>query len=351
MKKKWKSRFIRLKGPLLTFALAVGTVAAAPGLNGTAQAVDFNKTCTLTVQPGGGDFADDLAGADVVIDLYKIADAVPVDGHDTYTYSFLEGYTDLKLAANPDNAQWEALAQQAAKTAFGSGRPVISGEKAGSQMQVPGSGLYLAAARGNSIQDYITTLEDGKTATIAQSHAYTYTFTPALISLPGKAADENNNINTAGDGEWLYDLTVTLKPERSERYGSLEIVKTLQSYETKDPATFVFQVEATLGEGENAQKVYSNVVSLSFTAPGQKTKLIEKLPVGAHVTVTEIYSGAVYSLVTDDTQTTVIPANDIASVAFTNDYNNTNKGGGAVTNQFDYGEDNNWGWTKIPDDE
>ena len=73
-------------------------------------------------------------------------------------------------------------------------------------MQVPGSGLYLAAARGNGIQDYITTLEDGKTATIAQSHAYTYTFTPALISLPGKEADENGSINTAGDGEWLYDL-------------------------------------------------------------------------------------------------------------------------------------------------
>ena len=46
---------IKWKGPLLAFALAVGTVAAAPGLNGTAQAVDFNKTCTLTVQPGGGD--------------------------------------------------------------------------------------------------------------------------------------------------------------------------------------------------------------------------------------------------------------------------------------------------------
>ena len=60
-------------------------------------------------------------------------------------------------------------------------------------------------------------------------------------------------------------MTVTLKPERSERYGSLEIVKTLQTYETKDPATCVLQVEATLGEGESAQKVYSDVVSLSFT--------------------------------------------------------------------------------------
>ena len=73
MEIKWRNRPSefrkRLVCPLLAFALAVGTVAAAPGLNGTAQAVDFNKTCTLTVQPGGGDFADDLAGADVVIDL------------------------------------------------------------------------------------------------------------------------------------------------------------------------------------------------------------------------------------------------------------------------------------------
>ena len=317
--------------------------------------MDVNKSCTLTVHPGSEGLAGELAQAQVVVDLYKVADAVSDSTYDTYSYRFLDGYTGLKVPDQPTNAQWKNLSQEAARIALNGATPVISGAEAGKETAVPGCGLYLIIARGSSNADYKTTLKDqhGREtiATTAHSGEYTYTFPPSLISLPSKEADTDGNITTDGPGDWLYNVSVTLKPERSERYGSLEIVKTLQTYETKDPATFVFQVEATLGEGENARKVYSDVISLSFTAPGQKTKLIEKIPAGAHVTITEIYSGAVYTPVTADTQTVVIPANDIVSVAFTNDYNNTNKGGGAVTNQFDYGEDNNWGWTKIPDDE
>lgn len=337
---------------LLAFVLAVCAVLVTPALDGAAKAVDVGKACTLTVNPGGQDFAEDLAKANVVIDLYKVADAVEENGYDSYNYQFLGGYTGLKYSGKPDNAEWTALAQEAAKIALNGDAPVIKGEPAGKVMSLPGCGLYLMIARGADVADYVTTVtgENGaqNLATIARTSEYTYTFAPSLVSLPSKEADENGNISTAGDGEWLYDLSVTLKPQREQRSGSLEIVKTLQTYESKDPATFVFQVDVRLAD----RMVSSDVVSLSFTAPGQKSKLIENLPVGAVVTVTEIYSGAVYQIVTAEKQETVIPAGGVATVEFTNDYDNSDKGGGAVVNQFDYdAEAQRWNWTQHTDTE
>lgn len=347
MKMRWRGR---LAGPVAAFALAFTAVAATPALDSAAAAVDVGRPCTLTVSPGGGEFADDLRDAGVVIDLYKVADAVADSQYDTYTYDLLDGYTGLEVPEGLDDAGWRALSREAARIALDGGTPVVSGADVDKAADIPGCGLYLVVARGRDIADYMTSVagEDGVEgpATIARSRGYTYTFAPSLVSLPSKEA-EDGVIDTAGPGDWLYDVSVTLKPQREVRYGSLEIVKTLQSYETEDPATFVFQVDAVL----DGQNVYSDVVALSFTAAGQKSTLIEDLPVGAEVTVREIYTGAVYTLITADTQTAVVPANDVVSVAFTNGYDNTNKGGGAVVNQFEYDAEGGWGWTKIPDDE
>lgn len=355
MKKKWKGWLV---GPLAAFALAVTAVVGTPALDGTAKAVvDVSKSCTLTVNPvdpSNEELAKDLKTAKVVIDLYKVAKAVPDSAYDTYTYEFQGGYAGLKYSGKPDNEEWSRLSAQAARIALSGQTPEISGQPASEKITVPEGGLYLAVARGSDISDYITTVknESGEETmdTIANSAQYTYTFSPSLVSLPSKQADANGEINTAAPGDWLYDVTVSLKPERAVRFGSLEIVKTLQQYEVKDPATFVFQVDAFLGEAPNEQKVFSDVVSISFT-PGstnQKSKRIDNLPVGARVVVTEVYSGSVYHLVTEPEQTTTIEANTVVPVAFTNDYSRTDKGGGAVTNHFDY--DDGWKWTAIPDD-
>lgn len=337
--------------PLLLFALVFAAVVAAPALDGAAEAIDFDKSCSLTVNAAGGELAEDAAKANVVIDLYKVADAKPVSGYDTYTYEFLGDYAGLSLAADPDEAGWKALAQKAAQIALDGQKPQVEGVPAGEAIQDLGCGLYLIIARGKDLADYTMTItgEDGKEsiATIAQSGEYTYEFSPSLVSLPGKEADEDGSVNTAGPGDWLYDFTVTMKPTQAIRFGSLEIVKTLSSYETKDPATFVFDVVARLGD----QVVYSNVVSLSFTEAGQKSTLIEKLPVGATVTVTEVYSGAVYRPTSEVTRDTVIAADEVVSVTFTNTYDEDNRGGGSVTNHFEYNSDSGWGWTKITDRE
>ncbi len=339
-----------IAAPLLAFLVAFGMILMMPGLSGEAGAVDFDKACSLTVQPGNEDLAADLEKAKVVVDLYQVAKAEPVSGYDTYTYAFADAYKSLEEIYQQDsnNADWMAIAQGAAKIALEGATPAVTGAAVGQPIEGLQCGLYLVIARGDGLEDYTTTVtaEDGteRIATIANSPTYKYTYMPDLVSLPSKEA-EDGEINTAGPGEWLYAMDVTLKPSQEIRHGSLEIVKTLQSYETRDPATFVFDVEAVL----DGSVVYSNVVSLSFTEAGQKSTLLEGIPVGAEVTVKEVYSGASYTVVSADTQTATIVANEVASVAFTNDYDDRHGGGGAVVNHFANSEDEGWGWTPIPD--
>lgn len=311
----------------------------------------------------------DLAGAAITVDLYKVADAQPVSGYDTYTYKFLDEYKDLEdiYKGDPNNAEWKKMAQEAAsyvkksqeaEAPEGTAQPVMSGAISNGYAEFGGlkSGLYLLIARGTDIEDYWTTVnqqgdvEEGEAeaaesiATIARSNRYVYTYSPEMISLPGK---EGNT--TAGNGEWLYNVTASLKPEQSVRYGSLEIVKTLLSYETKDPATFVFRVTGVLGE----ETVFDDMVSLTFTPEdiaGQKSVILEdRIPVGAVVTVTEEYSGGVYGQISVTPDPVTIEANNIVSVPFTNDYNETDRGGGSVTNSFNQSE-TGWRLQQIYDD-
>lgn len=327
------------------------------GLSGwtveSARAVDLDQECSLTVSPGE---AEDLQNADVVLDLYQVARAVPVSGYDTYAYEAVAPYGELADALADSqsltNEKYQELSQQAAEITLTQGNTVakkIDGASAGEKIEGLEAGLYLVIARGSEVADYVTKAVDEtgseKLATIAWSDEYVYTYLPELISLPGKEAVDGT-ISTANPGDWLYDASATLKPSQSLRFGSLEIVKTLTSYETSGPADFVFQVEAYKDETK-AEVVYSNVVRLSFTGAGsQSTVLADVIPVGAYVEVTEVYSGASYSLVSEATATAVIQAAETAKVSFTNEYNSSGNQGGAVTNRFDYNSESGWGWTQ-----
>lgn len=370
MKIKWKNQqkhFAgRLTGTFLVFALALGMVVVTPGLDGAAKAVDLTGKCTLTVAPIATDvnnveMAEDLAKADIVVDLYKVANAETVNGYDTYTYQFLNGYEKLAdiYQADQNNADWRNMAQEAAKYVRDNGSNVElvkSGEAMNQAIGDLDSGLYLLIARGKDIEDYWTEVEEadgdltaeteGEThkniATIAQSDRYVYTYLPELISLPGKESlSGNENPSTADGGAWLYNMSVNLKPQQDHRYGSLEIVKTLLRYDVKSPATFVFEVTATLGD----DTVFRDNVSLTFTSGDSTSEksvvLKDRIPIGAQVTVEEIYSGAAYVLTSSPIQTATIEANNMVSVAFTNDYNGTNRGGGSVSNYFNQTEE---GW-------
>lgn len=365
MKKRW----IYL---LTAVMLAAGACAVKPVVGDAAplqaDADGFvDGDCSLTVYPEdpnkeeGDRFGDDLKEADVVIDLYQVAGAVKVQGYDAYRYDVMSGY-GLTVPETPEAGDWEALAQKAAKAALNgsaSGTLIHSGISAGTETKL-GAGLYLVIARGRSLTntaDYLTEVtqkneetgeETAKLATVANSRKNAYLFAPQLVSLPIRTTDENGVINTANPGEWIYDMDINLKPEQTGRFGSLEIVKTLSSYETEEgteePATCVFEVTGML-DGET---VYSNVESITFTSAGQESVVLNRIPAMAQVTVREVYSGAGYELAVPGDRSTVIAADEIMSVDFENLYTREQKKGHGIKNQFVYGEDSGWQWYSDP---
>nr|WP_300768329.1 DUF5979 domain-containing protein [uncultured Acetatifactor sp.] len=374
MKKRW----IYL---LTALTLAVGMCIAEPmaGIAAPLEADDEGfvaGSCSLIVYPedphkeGADSFGEDFAGADVVVDLYQVARAVKTSGQDTYHYELTGEYASLKLPDSPEEgaqpaASWEETAQQAAAIALDAASPCTpvsgSGESAGTKVGNLAPGLYLLVARGRNLTeladykieieqtDSLTQEESKRIATIADSQQYTYAFLPQLVSLPTKEADANGVINTANPGDWIFEASVNLKPERLDRYGSLEIVKTLSEYETmggvQESATFVFEVTGMLDD----QVVYSNVESITFTAAGQERVVLDRIPAMAQVTVREVYSGSSYQLTVPGDRTATIAADDVVSVEFENEYDGRRTNGHGIKNQFVYDEEAGaWHWYSSP---
>lgn len=358
----------------LCLALALGLMA----VTAPAEAVDLEQPCTLTVRLGSKGFAEDLKpgeepgeGEDqepidttgVVFDLYQVAAAEPVSGYDTVSFRFLEGYEELAVGETMDNAQWHALAQDAARLALNPGGEPKAALKSALPLDTPveelGAGLYLVIARGAEMTpaEYITQVRDEEgnehIATIAESKEYTYTFQPELAALPtkGTATDPETGEplppNTANEGEWVTEVLMELKPERDYRFGTLRIVKGLDLYENSEPATFVFSVVAE----KDGEIVYSNVVGLTFSAAGLEEAVLDRIPVGSTVTVTEIYSGASYTISGDAVKDGVITAEEVLELTFENTYDNDQRHGHGIINQFSYLEDETgggWEWVQDP---
>lgn len=342
-----------------TLAIVLGAMLALPLAGSAAQDLDLTKDCSLTVSSKGEETAALLAEANVVVDLYKVADATEESGVDAYGFQILPDYDSLVIGEDMNKDAWKSLAQEAAGIALGvepgtqPRLPIVTGaplgkditDSDGSEALTPG--LYLLIARGSNITDYVsaTTNEEGTVSivTTARSREYTIRFSPELVAIPSKEADENGVISSANPGDWIYDLTVFLKPEIEERDGSLEIIKDLLTYEDSHDAIFVFQVEAVL----DGELVYSDVVTMNFSAPGEQRTLIEGIPVGAVVTVTEVYSGAGYTLVAGPDGPVTITADSVASVTFTNDYDYSENEGHGITNSFTYDlENGEWIWVQ-----
>lgn len=369
---------------LTALALAACTLLTltGPGI-GRASAVTLNQECSLTVTPGN---YEDLADADVVIDLYKVADAAAVPEYDTYTFRLTGAYAGLDSAevlgdmTKITNEDYQAIAQEAAALTLASEgisvAKAVDGQPAGSPITETrdgklASGLYLLIARGADLTDkadylkHIAAEADGKTgtklATIANSDEYTYTFEPQLVALPSCIvldADGTAPGNQTSNNEvpWQYDLAVTLKPEQTLRFGVLEIVKNLEAYEADEAASFVFRVDAYQDDSKT-KLLYSGVHPVTFSGAGVQSIRVENLiPAGAYVEVSEDYPGPDYRLQGSALQTAVIPApdnGDYASVTYTNAYQGSTTYGGAITNHFEYhagggeaGGEAGWNWTR-----
>ena len=218
----------------------------------------------------------------VRVELYRVGE---VDAYGRY--KSLAGFESLDLESVGSQTTAEEWEEKAGKAAMlvkeaEKGEALLSPEHyvlevkegKGVLRELP-SGMYLMAPRE------AVTLE------------YCYAFLPSLLALPGYGL----SAEPEGQGEtvWAYEVRAGLKPERRPRYLELEIEKILTGYgEGMGPAVFVFQVEAEKEEKGEMKTVYSNTVTAVFAGEGSQVFPAGRIPAGAQVTVTEVYSGGSY---------------------------------------------------------
>ena len=130
----------------------------------------------------------------------------------------------------------------------------------------------------------------------------------------------------------------------NEKYTDLYIEKIVDRWEDSSPVTFVFEIEAKVGDNI----VYHDMESMTFDSTGKQNIRIEHLPSGAEVTVTEVYAGGSYQISDEEKVTQVIVIkNDKENenvVSFTNGYNDGTKRGYGAKNSYNKDDKGNWIW-------
>lgn len=326
-----------------TFLLAVALTFPLLTLPGAkaASAIDTDAECSIEFDIGGSsELLND--GVTVQVNLYKVAS---VDESGNYTVT--DAFTGLDLSSvSADDldkaaATWAKRAETAqGKLTDSEGNPVVEPKT-------------VTLQNGKGYKDKLETglyLVDTPKVTTPN---YTYTFTPYLVSLP-------TNNYYSGDGasdDWIYNLTgsnaVGLKPEQHVRYGDLVIKKELVDHNATfgDKATFVFQIDITTLD----EKKETRIEELTFSAAGNDSVTITKIPAGSHVKVTEVYSGASYELASAKSQETDIIANPEketevefrpAEVSFINKHDGRTNGGYGVKNNFKLDENGQYQYTE-----
>lgn len=346
------------RGSALALAALLLAMTAAPKEAYGALGIETDpakQPCSITFDLGGltgedSEFAE-LKGLEIPVKLYKVAD-VKVDGSYELDPAY-SGLSDkLKEALDSANVQdTEKKAEDWQNLAAGI-RALIPEGKAGDHQVTLTAGT--GKAEDLSVGLYLVC------AGTVWSDEYVYTFSPYLISVPDNAYYRTE----PGDDTWIYDVSVSLKPQRGNRFGDLEIRKTLDSYNASlGSVSFIFQVDA-----EKDGIIYSDVVSLVFDGPGTRSAVVrQKIPAGAAVTVREVYGGASCSVSGSEVQTvenalaaTILPETEEADpgeaprnqVSFLNTYDNRLNGGTSVVNHFTYDENADggpWVWSRQND--
>lgn len=349
-------------------ALALGILTAGPktaygagGIEGERQ--DCKVTFTLDVEelgeedlgnlgqmsPDFGQYYEELSSVleeeAIQVSLYRVAE-VDAGGRFRLLPAYREGagLEGLEAAdANTTAKQWSDWAQAAAEIVLPKEAQGAEDESAGeadagikpdaeARIRRTPEGKALGTTEELRTGMYLVCVAPVETANSR------YCFIPYLLSLPRYAYGED------GSETWNYGdekpIMVGLKPEKEDRYGDLVIEKSLISYnETLQGASFVFEVKAV----KEMELVYSDVVSLVFDGCGRETVTVKGIPLGAEVTVTEVYSGASYRETTSDSmppQHSITMSGDENRVSFVNEYDSRLNGGGtSVVNHFKYEKD------------
>ena len=318
--------------------LAAITVLSAAGLSSVygALGVETGSKCSLTFTLDDDTEFAELRDLEIPVDVYKVADITEEAVYDTAKYTAFADLGLEKVSSTTTAEQWAQMAEMAMET--------VEEKKIAPTEKVKVTKPEGAAESTGVINNLATGMYLVQAETV-QTSEYTYDFTPYLVSLPNNYYSKEHP-----DDTWVYDVTTGMKPQQTQRYGDLEIVKDLTEYNAslKD-ALFVFQVEGT----RNGKQVYSDVVSIKFNQAGKKSVLVKHLPAGTKVTVKEVYAGGSYSNTSGDTQEKVIVAEGItdnpASVSFTNTYNGKLIPGTGIVNHFE-NKDGEWSWEQQTDE-
>ena len=324
-------------------ALAVAAVLAVTGV-GTynvhaAKLIDESQQCKITVRipdtcavgekPTAGTTSNSIClyNGDLKIDLYQIAE-VETNGDIGTTLANVDLSALSKSDVTADTIKSIAnSAYEVVKDSEPNYTITLNPSKEKTKTIDVNKGIYLYVPHD------------------CQNGRYTFKSDKYIVMVPYSTTiseetkvDANGEIvKVAGSDEWIYDAEIALKFDATEVFGSLTIQKTLTKYNKSLGTTpFVFEVEATYGEGDEKVVVYSNVFSMDFSKPGSQEITVEKIPANSTVTVTEVYSGASYKLTSDKTKTTTIVENKTSTVKFINDYDDqTDIGTISIENHFD----------------
>lgn len=265
-----------------------------------AKAVDLSSKISLTVKMPQNFTASDKDR--VLIDIYKIADAEPVSGYDTYSLTLLDAYKSLDLTKTnkTGSTDWETISADAANIALKKGAlqtPDVKGValETAEDLTTVGPGLFLVVAHGTD-SDYIRypEKEGDLIETIASGEKVYYHFNPQLICIPDRFDEATGTSNTANNNiPWQYDAVLNLKASVEQKLGDVQIVKKLIAPEGVQvkPCTVIFNVVGVF----NGQTVYEKEHAINFNGNSSDSILIKDLPCDTIVTVTEVYPGAGYA--------------------------------------------------------
>ena len=313
----------------------------------TAKAVDLTSEISLTVKMPQNFTESDKDK--VLIDIYKIAKAEPVNGYDSYSLTLLDTYKSLDLTKVNElgSTDWEAISADAANIVLKKDAlqtPDVKGAslETAEDLTAFGPGLFLVVAHGTE-SDYVhyPEKEGDLIETIASGEKVYYHFNPQLICIPDRFDETTGTSNTSNNNlAWQYNAVLNLKASVEQKLGNLLIVKDLiapDGIQVK-PCTVIFNVVGVF----NGETVYEKEHAISFNGNSSDSILIEGLPCETKVTVKEVYPGAGY--------TPTSPSSGIASgtigpeTTITVSFENTLKTrtfGVGIINHFEY-SNNEW---------
>ena len=365
-------------------------LALAP--SGFAVDLEAPNTLTVNLAPADSGFAEDLAAASIQADLYLLAPATAAGTDDSYTYTvpkageppspFQAPLEELmtKLADDPDlekqndkekvYSTFEPLAQAFAGIVLSktySGVPITGANVSDhTTITVTGldAGLYLLIIRGAGLTtkdddpetDYVVKTEQAaggegtetQTQTVYATRVvtddYEYLYRPQLLTVPTKVSEENVQQYNTAYGSWVNSLTIYAKPTREANNGDLKIIKNV-SNPGPDPVNFVFEVTWK----DKSNNDVTKVVTMTFKGDTRKEyTLVNTVPIGTAVTVTEVHSGIGYTAEISSRTATIVAtptptegaasvdsadSAGIAEVVFTNDHSGPG-GGHGILNRF-----------------